>query len=403
MYHLLLVLVCLGGLVSSTTQKERVLSLISADYDVNEWPSAAEDAPTNVSVQMYFNSFGSLSAADMDFTIDTFIRQRWYDKRLAYEGGLESYTIMDPELQKKIWKPDTYFENVKAADVHDVTMPNVLLRVHRSGLVLYSMRVTLRMSCNLELELYPFDAQICYVRISSYANTDDVIRYHWLEGGTALVIHHSIQISQFDLLGYGTRVHKNVYVTGNFSGLTATFSLRRQNGYHLLQTYIPTMLMVSISWVSFWLDPNAAPGRITLGVTTLLTLTTLSSGIRQNLPPVSYVKAIDVWIGFCMIMIFGALLEFTLVNWLANKKMPEDSKIPRLIKLPKCLAGQVEEPEEEEEDEEAPKTKLPGAGDTYMFYARALDRLARILFPLVFFIFNLIYWPYYIAHQRAIA
>lgn len=78
--------------------------------------------------------------------------------------------------------------------------------------------------------------------------------------------------------------------TGNFSGLLIKFSLRRQNGYHVLQTYVPTILIVSISWVSFWLDPNAVPGRVSLGVTTLLTLTTLASGIRASLPPVSYVK-----------------------------------------------------------------------------------------------------------------
>lgn len=69
-----------------------------------------------------------------------------------------------------------------------------------------------------------------------------------------------------------------------------SFDLRRQNGYHVLQTYIPTILIVVISWVSFWLDPNAVPGRVSLGVTTLLTLTTLASGIRAQLPPVSYVK-----------------------------------------------------------------------------------------------------------------
>ncbi|MCL4151404.1 UNVERIFIED_CONTAM: hypothetical protein GTU68_066211 [Idotea baltica] len=54
------------------------------------------------------------------------------------------------------------------------------------------------------------------------------------------------------------------------------------------------MIIVAISWVSFWLDPTAIPGRVTLGVTTLLTLTTLAAGIRQTLPPVSYVKVLVV-------------------------------------------------------------------------------------------------------------
>ncbi|KAA0194577.1 hypothetical protein HAZT_HAZT004634 [Hyalella azteca] len=208
---------------------------------------------------------------------------------------------------------------------------------------------------------------------------DNVIKYYWWRQGKALEIDENIEIR-------------------NFSGLTAHFALRRQNGYHLLQTYIPTILIVSISWVSFWLDPNAVPGRVSLGVTTLLTLTTLASGIRQSLPPVSYVKAIDVWIGVCMIMVFGALLEFTFVNYLANKKMV-DSRLPEIIHLPRCLAGYPEIVE----DPIAGEQKKEGYGSTYIFYARAVDRLSRIVFPGGFLIFNLIYWPYYIILQRAIA
>ncbi|KJH42555.1 Neurotransmitter-gated ion-channel transmembrane region [Dictyocaulus viviparus] len=80
-------------------------------------------------------------------------------------------------------------------------------------------------------------------------------------------------------------------------------------------------MLVAVSWVSFWLDKDSVPARVTLGVTTLLTMTTQASGVNAKLPPVSYTKAIDIWIGVCLAFIFGALLEFALVNWAARQDM----------------------------------------------------------------------------------
>ena len=67
---------------------------------------------------------------------------------------------------------------------------------------------------------------------------------------------------------------------------------KREFSYYLIQIYIPCCMLVIVSWVSFWLDANAVPARVSLGVTTLLTMATQTTGINNSLPPVSYTK---VW------------------------------------------------------------------------------------------------------------
>jgi len=80
-----------------------------------------------------------------------------------------------------------------------------------------------------------------------------------------------------------------------------------------------------LSWVSFWIDVDATPARISLGVLTVLTMTTQSSGARSQLPRVSYVKAIDVWMATCLFFVFAALVEFAYANVLLRRKPTSQS------------------------------------------------------------------------------
>lgn len=109
----------------------------------------------------------------------------------------------------------------------------------------------------------------------------------------------------------------------------------RSMGYYLIQIYIPSGLIVIISWVSFWLNRNATPARVALGVTTVLTMTTLMSSTNAALPKISYVKSIDVYLGTCFVMVFASLLgksipsirqSYTTVFWASLPKGWADLK-----------------------------------------------------------------------------
>lgn len=76
-----------------------------------------------------------------------------------------------------------------------------------------------------------------------------------------------------------------------------------------------------ISWVSFWLPIDAVPARIALGSTTVLTMITQRQSTAISLPPVSYIKAIDVWTVSCLVFVFAALLEYALVNIYSRREV----------------------------------------------------------------------------------
>lgn len=111
------------------------------------------------------------------------------------------------------------------------------------------------------------------------------------------------------------------------------FILTREYGFYLIQVFIPSILTVLLSWVSFWITAEATPARTTLGLVTVLTMATQSVGMMTNLPRVSYIKAIDVWFGTCLLFVVAAFLEFAWVNTLCRVAKRKESSSIEMYKL----------------------------------------------------------------------
>lgn len=75
-----------------------------------------------------------------DYKVDLYLRQQWVDERLKHENIKRAMDLNDPNLVKAIWKPEVYFPNAKEADFQFVTVPNVLVRIHPDGKILYMLR-----------------------------------------------------------------------------------------------------------------------------------------------------------------------------------------------------------------------------------------------------------------------
>ena len=124
-----------------------------------------------------------------------------------------------------------------------------------------------------------------------------------------------------------------MFIVGNFSQLIFRFKLTREVGFYIMDYFLPSILLVIISWVTFWLQADAAPPRVTLGTATMLAFITLNGGLTKNLPKVSYIKASEIWFLACAVFIFCSLAEFAFVNviWRRQKEVQVKKKSSKHI------------------------------------------------------------------------
>ncbi|XP_033244001.1 gamma-aminobutyric acid receptor subunit alpha-6 [Drosophila miranda] len=330
---------------SQSSNRNRMARLVSTDilsrnisnilenllkrYEQSQLPTHGKGIPTVVQTNILIRSMGPVSERDMEYSMDCYFRQYWRDKRLSFEGPIKSLSLSIKMLDK-IWRPDTYFYNGKHSHIHTITVPNKLLRLGQDGGILYSMRLTIKATCPMELKNFPMDRQSCPLIIGSYGYTNQQLVYEWKNQDDAVSFVPGMTLNQFDLI---SMMHRNFTSTrreGDFSVLQVAFNLKRHTGYFLIQVYVPCILIVVLSWVSFWIHREATSDRVGLCVTAVLTLSTISLDSRTDLPKVKYATALDWFLLMSFLYCIATLLEFAGVHYFTKLGSGE---IPRLEEL----------------------------------------------------------------------
>ena len=131
----------------------------------------------------------------------------------------------------------------------------------------------------MDLHYYPLDSQNCTVEIESCEIVEirdldnfsgfpdgytvlDVLMY-WKDTPVRGV--EEAELPQFTIIGYETNDRKERLATGIYQRLSLSFKLQRNIGYFVFQTYLPSILIVMLSWVSFWINHEATSARVALG------------------------------------------------------------------------------------------------------------------------------------------
>lgn len=320
-------------------------------YDKRVRPNFGKH-PVNVGLSMHILSIHSLSETDMEFTMDFYFRQYWNDPRLAFKKTPSLLSITPGyEYGRGIWVPDTFFVNEKESFLHTMTTKNEFVRIDYNGNVVKSIRLSMTFSCPMNFINYPMDKQVCSIPIESYGHTANDVIYFWRDGSNSVSVNSEITLPLFSISNVETSNQLIVLSHGNYSRISLELDFQRSIEYYIIQIYTPCNMIVIMAWISFFLNKNASNVRLVMCIAGLLSLIVEIQCINSYVPKTSYTKALDIYTGISMMLVFLAVVEFAVISNSENFK--NSGKVP-------CL-----------------------------------DKICRIIYPIIFIVFNIVYWMIY--------
>ncbi|XP_035706836.1 glutamate-gated chloride channel isoform X2 [Folsomia candida] len=314
--------------------------LHKSQYDRRLLPPTINSLAVNVSVLLL--TLASPDESSLKYEVEFLMNLFWFDPRLKFHLFNTTGTHLDVTSEYheaipmranprrrdyldalhhfgKVWVPDVYF--VKHGDFRTNLDPvNVALRIYPNGTVHFTTRRHLILSCQGELGIFPFDDPLCEYNIESISHEKDALEFRWQTRTGVLRKSPNLSFLNAYLAHNETSYCESSHWRGNYSCLKVKLIFNRDRAYYFTTVFIPDIILVTSSFITFWLEWNAVPARIMLGVTTMLNFFTTSNGFRATLPVVSNLTAMNIWDGGSMLFIYLSLLEFVFVNYIGRKR-----------------------------------------------------------------------------------
>ncbi len=262
----------------------------------------ASGTSTEVTLRVFLVDIDKIDDVTQRFNVDVFVNIAWQDQRLALPEEEQAGQIRLFPMSG-VWNPRGMIVNDRGLSPK---LP-LVVNVDALGNVVYRQRFSGELAVDLDLKDFPFDTQHLPIDVISYQYNPDEVRF-----SENSVI--AADIGAFSVEGWGFRLLEPRF--GEFSvpavgvvrpRMTFVLEAQRNARYYVLTMFLPMSLIVFMSWMAFWIQPNIVPPRIAISTASIFSLIAFGFSIRLSLPHVSYMTRADIFVTGCTLLVFLAL------------------------------------------------------------------------------------------------
>jgi len=281
----------------------------------------------NLNFKFSIREISEVKDSDQTLTIPMYFTVEWEENRLIIDEDHRSWSddstgpknenTEEAETLKHLWKPNLEIYGLEDFRTHKILGEMAGLRITKSKFIKYDTKVTVEISCQMDFTQYPFDQHVCTFQVGSYFYDINSMTCSSELFDPSVESDYRERSLQHRVGWANLTSEKGVVrlTSGNYAACGFEILLHRKHEPLVYQVYIPCILFVTVSWISFIIDPKVVPGRMSLLVILFLVIINVFNNVKANAPSAasSQLNAIERFIVTCIFSIFSAIIQYAVI------------------------------------------------------------------------------------------
>jgi len=316
------ILVIAMTLVKSIDGRHKVI--LSQDYDKYEKPPTDDNTAVQVKASVNLRNIIKVDDKRQTITLEITMRLYWNDSRVMMVkdkmmknettgdciprdkgNGNLCYVEKSREEVDMFWLPDLFVDEAIEVRHPFYKIPTESVYVYENRSMRLSKRINFDTVCRMDFKKYPVDKQICPIKFESYGNLGQEMFFEFIGNPDQ---NEEIALPEFDFELEADIRYYTTYYKQHFPGIQMIIHLTRKLENHFVETYLPSILYVCIAFFALVVSPEFLQVRVAIGMFTLLTLTNMRNQVKSQVPEVSYLSYMDIWLFICLIFVFSTIV-----------------------------------------------------------------------------------------------
>nr|XP_027216912.1 glutamate-gated chloride channel-like [Penaeus vannamei] len=197
---------------------------------------------------------------------------------------------------------------------------------------------TLEFTCQFQLQMYPVDRQNCFLLFTlpglskdfgllikdedgvTFEGSRYLLEYELVGETLTEEMEGRFSLMQGEILDIQKRLTFKPYID-------IRLEFRNLYGYYIGNTFVPSLFLVIIVYLTLYFDINDFEDRVMVSLTSLLVLATFFTQTSSSIPRTSYLKLIDAWYVALICQNFLVIVSLVVVENLRLRDKPMTTRV----------------------------------------------------------------------------